>query len=162
MDEKKFKSLSQDQQNTVIKIAKEAERQGVNPEFAIAIAEAETGGKFSHYGKNGVLESPAGARGLMQMMPDTVNLYNKKFNLPLSSSIVQSFSKLNRNNSEKIVDNVPPFFNFVEPNIIHLANLLCKFQLQMNSVAHKQDQEINLILKLLLKCNSKNHSTKEQ
>jgi len=83
MDEKKFKSLSQDQQNTVIKIATEAERQGVNPEFAIAIAEAETGGKFSHYGKNGVLTSPAGARGLMQMMPDTVDLYNKKFNLDI-------------------------------------------------------------------------------
>jgi len=83
MDEKKFSALSEAQQATVIKIAKEAERQGVKPELAIAIADAETGGKFSHYGKNGVLESPAGARGLMQMMPDTVNLYNKKFNLDI-------------------------------------------------------------------------------
>jgi len=83
MDEKKFKALSEAQQGTVIKIAKEAERQGVNPELALAIAEAETGGKFSHYGKDGVLTSPAGAKGVMQTMPDTVDLYNKKFNLDI-------------------------------------------------------------------------------
>jgi len=80
MDDKKFQSLSAPQQQVVLKIAKEAERQGVNPELAIAIAEAETGGKFSHLGKEGVLTSPAGAQGLMQLLPSTVELYNKKMN----------------------------------------------------------------------------------
>jgi hypothetical protein len=46
MDEKRFNALSKPQQDVVIKIATEAERQGVNPALAIAIAEAETGGKF--------------------------------------------------------------------------------------------------------------------
>jgi ribosomal protein L9 len=78
MDEKKFNSLSKPQQDVVIKIATEAERQGVNPTLAIAIAEAETGGKFGHFDKDKVLTSPAGARGVMQIMPDTAQLYNKK------------------------------------------------------------------------------------
>ena len=81
MDEKKFNSLSKPQQDVVIKIATEAERQGVRPELAIAIAEAETGGAFSHYRGDKVLTSPAGARGVMQIMPDTARLYNKKFDL---------------------------------------------------------------------------------
>jgi hypothetical protein len=80
MDDKKFQSLSAPQQQVVLKIAKEAERQGVNPELAIAIAEAETGGKFSHLGKEGVLTSTAGAQGLMQLLPSTVKLYNEKLN----------------------------------------------------------------------------------
>jgi soluble lytic murein transglycosylase-like protein len=83
MDEKKFNALSKSQQEVVIKLAAEAERQGVNPELVIAIAEAETGGKFSHYSGDKVLKSPAGAMGLMQVMPDTANLYNKKFNLDI-------------------------------------------------------------------------------
>ena len=77
MNEKKFQALSKPQQELVIKIASEAERQGVNPELAIAIAEAETGGKYAHYGKDGVLTSPSGAKGVMQIMPDTARLYNK-------------------------------------------------------------------------------------
>lgn len=77
MDEKKFNALSKSQQEVVIKIAAEAERQGVKPEFAIAIAEAETNGKFNHYSGDKVTTSPAGARGLMQIMPDTARLYNK-------------------------------------------------------------------------------------
>jgi hypothetical protein len=80
MDEKKFNALSKPQQDVVIKIAAEAERQGVRPEFAIAIAEAETGGAFSHFRGDKVLTSPAGARGLMQLLPSTVELYNKKMN----------------------------------------------------------------------------------
>jgi len=83
MDEKKFNALSKSQQEVVIKLATEAERQGVNPELVIAIAEAETGGKFSHYSGDKVLKSPAGAVGLMQVMPDTANIYNKKFNLDI-------------------------------------------------------------------------------
>ena len=80
MDEKKFNALSKSQQDVVIKIATEAERQGVNPAFAIAIAEAETGGAFSHVRGDKVLTSPAGARGLMQLLPSTVELYNRKMN----------------------------------------------------------------------------------
>jgi len=80
MDDKKFQSLSKPQQDVVLKIASEAERQGVNPKLAIAVAEAETGGKFIQFDKNGVLTSPAGAQGLMQLLPSTVELYNKKMN----------------------------------------------------------------------------------
>ena len=79
MDEKRFNALSKPQQDVVIKIAAEAERQGVNPAFAIAIAEAETRGRFNHYSGDKVTTSPAGARGLMQIMPDTARLYNKKY-----------------------------------------------------------------------------------
>lgn len=78
MDDATLLKLSPAQFGLIEKITKEAIRQGVNPQPAVAIAEAETGGKFSHYGKNGVLESPAGARGVMQIMPDTARLYNKK------------------------------------------------------------------------------------
>ena len=77
MDDKKFQSLSKPQQDVVLKIASEAERQGVNPKLAIAIAEAETGGKFGHFDKDKVLTSSAGAKGVMQIMPDTARLYNK-------------------------------------------------------------------------------------
>lgn len=77
MDDEKLRKLSKSQFDLVEKIAKEAERQGVNPALAIAIAEAETGGKFSHFSGDKVLTSPAGARGVMQIMPDTARLYNK-------------------------------------------------------------------------------------
>jgi len=77
MDDKTFQSLSKPQQDVVLKIASEAERQGVNPKLAIAIAEAETGGKFGHLDKDKVLTSSAGAKGVMQIMPDTARLYNK-------------------------------------------------------------------------------------
>jgi hypothetical protein len=80
MEDKKFQLLSKPQQDVVLKIAAEAERQGVNPKLAIAIAEAETGGKFTHYDKDGILTSPAGAQGLMQLLPSTVKLYNEKMN----------------------------------------------------------------------------------
>ena len=79
MDEKRFNALSKPQQDVVIKIAAEAERQGVNPALAIAVAEAETRGRFNHYSGDKVTISPAGARGLMQIMPDTARLYNKKY-----------------------------------------------------------------------------------
>ena len=80
MKDEKFQALSKPQRDVVLKIAKEAERQGVNPELAIAIAEAETGGSFSHYKKDKILTSPAGAQGLMQLLPSTVKLYNEKMN----------------------------------------------------------------------------------
>jgi len=84
MDDKKFQSLSKSQQELVIKIATEAERQGVRPELALAVAEAETGGGFSHYRGDKVLASPAGARGVMQIMPDTARLYNKKYGIDIN------------------------------------------------------------------------------
>jgi len=84
MDDAKLMKLSPAQFSMVEKIAKEAERQGVNPALAIAIAEAETGGKFTHYGKDGVLTSPAGAKGVMQIMPNTAELYNKKYKLDIN------------------------------------------------------------------------------
>jgi hypothetical protein len=80
MDDKKFQSLSKPQQDVVLKIAAEAERQGVNPKLAIAVAEAETGGKFIQFDKDGILTSLAGAQGLMQLLPSTVELYNRKMN----------------------------------------------------------------------------------
>ena len=78
MDDATLLKLSPAQFGMVEKITKEAIRQGVNPELAVAIAEAETGGAFSHYDKKGILTSPAGARGVMQITPDTARLYNKK------------------------------------------------------------------------------------
>ena len=81
MDDAKLKKLSPAQFSIVEKIAKEAERQGVNPALAIAIAEAETGGAFTHVRGDKVLTSPAGAKGVMQIMPDTANLYNKKYGI---------------------------------------------------------------------------------
>jgi hypothetical protein len=77
MDDKKFQSLTKAQQDVVMKIAAEAERQGVNPKLAIAVAEAETGGQFNQFKGDKVLTSPAGARGIMQIMPATAELYNK-------------------------------------------------------------------------------------
>ena len=84
MDEKRFNKLSKPQQDVVIKIAAEAERQGVNPALAIAIAEAETGGAFSHVRGDKVLTSPAGAKGVMQIMPNTAQLYNKKYGIDIN------------------------------------------------------------------------------
>ena len=81
MEDKEFQSLSKPQQDTVMKIAAEAERQGVNPKLAIAVAHAETAGTFSQYRGDKVLTSSAGARGVMQIMPDTAKLFNKKLGL---------------------------------------------------------------------------------
>jgi len=84
MEDKEFQSLSKPQQDTVMKIAAEAERQGVNPKLAIAVAHAETGGTFSQYRGDKVLTSPAGARGVMQIMPETAQLFNKKLGLNIN------------------------------------------------------------------------------
>ena len=84
MDDAKLMKLSPAQFSIVEKIAKEAERQGVNPALAIAIAEAETGGSFTHYRGDKVLTSPAGAKGVMQIMPDTARLYNKKYGIEIN------------------------------------------------------------------------------
>jgi hypothetical protein len=84
LDDKTLSALSKPQLDTIQKIHDEAIRQGVNPEFAVAIAEAETGGKFLHKIGDKILTSPAGAKGVMQIMPDTAQLYNKKFNLNIN------------------------------------------------------------------------------
>jgi hypothetical protein len=66
-----IEKLNDDQLRIVDKIEAEASRQGLDPRFALAIANIETGGKYQHkVGKN-VLKSPAGALGVMQLMPNT-------------------------------------------------------------------------------------------
>lgn len=66
-----IEKLNDDQLRIVDKIEAEATRQGLDPRFALAIANIETGGKYQHkVGKN-VLKSPAGALGVMQLMPNT-------------------------------------------------------------------------------------------
>ena len=84
MDDAKLKKLTPAQFDMVEKIAKEAERQGVNPALAIAIAEAETGGAFSHVRGDKVLTSPAGAKGVMQIMPETARLFSKKYGIDIN------------------------------------------------------------------------------
>jgi ABC-type lipoprotein release transport system permease subunit len=46
MDDKTFKSLSKPQQDVVLKIAAEAERQGVNPRLAIAVVVGVVSGLY--------------------------------------------------------------------------------------------------------------------
>jgi hypothetical protein len=66
-----IEKLNDDQLRIVDKIEAEATRQGLDPRLALAIANIETGGKYQHkVGKN-VLKSPAGALGVMQLMPNT-------------------------------------------------------------------------------------------
>jgi len=79
MNDKIFRQLTPEQQDTVMKITAESIRQGINPDLVNAIAFTES--NFSHFNKDGIKTSPAGARGVMQIMPDTAKLYNKKFNI---------------------------------------------------------------------------------
>lgn len=65
-------------------ILRACHRHGVPPHFALAIAMRETGGR--HYDGRGVITSPAGALGIMQLMPSTakwlgVNPYSKAQNI---------------------------------------------------------------------------------
>jgi len=84
LDDKTLKKMSPAQLDTLEKIINEATRQGVNPDLAVALAEAETGGAFSHMRGDKVLKSPAGATGLMQIMPDTAKLFSKKFGFEIN------------------------------------------------------------------------------
>ncbi len=66
-----IEKLNNDQLRIVDKIEREAAAQGLDPRFALAIASIETGGKFQHFDGKKVLKSPAGALGVMQLMPET-------------------------------------------------------------------------------------------
>ena len=72
-----FSKLPPEQLEIASKIVAEATRQGVDPDFALAIAGAETRGSYRHANKDGVITSPKGAVGIMQIMPSTVELYRK-------------------------------------------------------------------------------------
>lgn len=66
-----FEKLNDDQLRIVDKIEREAASQGLDPRFALAIANIETGGKYQHAVGKKILKSPAGALGVMQLMPKT-------------------------------------------------------------------------------------------
>jgi hypothetical protein len=66
-----FSKLSDTQRATVRKLIAEAEKQGVDPNLALAVAWSESQFKQS-------AKSDAGAIGVMQVMPTTVTLYNQR------------------------------------------------------------------------------------
>lgn len=66
-----IEKLNDDQLRIVDKIEREATSQGLDPRFALAIANIETGGKYQHTVGKKVLTSPKGALGVMQLMPKT-------------------------------------------------------------------------------------------
>ncbi len=66
-----IEKLNDDQLRIVDKIEREAASQGLDPRFALAIANIETGGKYQHAVGKKILKSPAGALGVMQLMPKT-------------------------------------------------------------------------------------------
>ena len=66
-----IEKLNDDQLRIVDKIEREATAQGLDPKFALAIANIETGGKYQHAVGKKILKSPAGALGVMQLMPET-------------------------------------------------------------------------------------------
>lgn len=59
-----LKKLSDEQLKIALKVAEEAERQGLNPDFVLPMVMAESGFKQD-------ATSKAGAKGVMQLMPDT-------------------------------------------------------------------------------------------
>lgn len=64
-----FSKLSKGQLDIAEKIVAEAERQGVDPNLMLAIAFSES--KFKHTDNNKLVTSPAGAVGVLQLMPGT-------------------------------------------------------------------------------------------
>ena len=66
-----FSKLSDAQRATVRKLIAEAEKQGVDPNLALAVAWSESQFKQS-------AKSEAGAIGVMQVMPTTATLYNQR------------------------------------------------------------------------------------
>jgi hypothetical protein len=66
-----FSKLSDAQRATVRKLIAEAEKQGVDPNLALAVAWSESQFKQS-------AKSEAGAIGVMQVMPSTATLYNRR------------------------------------------------------------------------------------
>lgn len=66
-----IEKLNDDQLRIVDKIEREAAAQGLDPRFALAIANIETGGKFQHFDGKKVLTGTSGELGVMQLMPKT-------------------------------------------------------------------------------------------
>lgn len=64
-----LESLTPQQRNVAAMVAEEAQRQGVDPEFAVSIAMQESGLNA------GVKKSSKGAIGVMQIMPDTAKSF---------------------------------------------------------------------------------------
>lgn len=64
-----FEKLSKDQLAIADKIVAEAEKQGVDPNLMLAIAFSESG--FKHADGKKITTSPAGAIGVLQLMPET-------------------------------------------------------------------------------------------
>ena len=85
-----FSKLPPEQLEIASKIVAEATRQGVDPDFALAIAGAETRGSYRHANKDGVITSPKGAIGIMQIMPSTAELYRKRDKIEIDPYDVDS------------------------------------------------------------------------
>jgi hypothetical protein len=85
-----FSKLPEDQLKIAEKIVAEATRQGVDPNLALAIAGAETGGKFNHANDKGVIRSGKGALGIMQIMPATAELYRKRDKIDINPNDLDS------------------------------------------------------------------------
>jgi len=83
-----FSKLSDEQLAIAAKIVDEAKRQGVDPNFALAIAGAES--RYRHSDDKGVITSPKGAVGIMQIMPSTAQLYRKRDNIEIDPNDVDS------------------------------------------------------------------------
>lgn len=66
-----IEKLNKDQLRIVDKIEREATAQGLDPRFALAIANIETNGKFQHFDGKKVLTGTSGELGVMQLMPKT-------------------------------------------------------------------------------------------
>jgi len=66
------------------RVADSAIKQGVDPDFAVAVAYAESKLRIPNK------PSSAGAIGIMQLMPDTVSLYNKKHKMNINPNDLDS------------------------------------------------------------------------
>jgi hypothetical protein len=66
-----IEKLNDAQRRIVDKIEREAASQGLDPKFALAIANIETGGTFRHFDGKKVLTGTSGELGVMQLMPKT-------------------------------------------------------------------------------------------
>ena len=71
-----FSKLTDDQKDIAHKIVAEATSQEIDPNFALAVAWKEN--HFRHSEDNKTIKSPAGAVGVMQVMPQTASDYNEK------------------------------------------------------------------------------------
>ena len=76
--------LTNQQLEIASRVADEAVKQGIDPDFAVAVANAESGLRIP------TKPSSAGALGVMQLMPETVSLYNKKHKMDINPNDLDS------------------------------------------------------------------------